>query len=145
MATYLRERDEAQSILAVTADRLNTALRESGCGEILGNPMHSLAIRDGIVDLYDRGAGWRVALATAQQTIRKLRSELRLVEKLRARAEKAERERDELRRMHSLVRDAALTLRDLPPDTVIGGNASDAFTRLADAYDDFQMWDALDG
>ncbi len=54
-----RQIADAQSILATTADRLNTALRESGCGEITGSPFHSCAIRDGVVVLYDRFAKWR--------------------------------------------------------------------------------------
>jgi hypothetical protein len=51
--------DDAHLILAMTADRLNVALRESGCPQIVGDHIRSLAIRDGVVTLYDRGAQWR--------------------------------------------------------------------------------------
>ena len=59
IAALEAERDEMQGIIATTADRLNTALRESGVSEIAGNPYHSFAVRDGVVALYDRGARWR--------------------------------------------------------------------------------------
>ena len=69
-ARLRRELDEAQSILATTADRLNTALRESGCGEILGSPYNSFAIRDGVADLYHRATKWRVERDEARAALR---------------------------------------------------------------------------
>jgi hypothetical protein len=67
------ELDEAYSILASTTDRLNVALRESGCAEVVGDPYHSLAILVGVVALYDRGARWRYELAKAREENARLR------------------------------------------------------------------------
>ena len=73
----VREAGDLKGILATTADRLNTALRENGMGEILGDPYRSLAIRDGIVDLYDRGAQYRTERDAARAEVERLRSDLK--------------------------------------------------------------------
>jgi len=73
LAAAREERYERDSILATTADRLNTALRESECSEIIGDPYRSLAVRDGIVSLYDRGAQYRSERDAARADVERLR------------------------------------------------------------------------
>ncbi len=53
---YAAGAEDSHGILATTADRTNTALRELSMREIEGDPYSSLAIRDGVVRLYDRAA-----------------------------------------------------------------------------------------
>lgn len=59
IAALRAEHNELLGLMASTADRLNTALRESNCLEIIGDPYRSYAVRDGIVALYDKGAQYR--------------------------------------------------------------------------------------
>ena len=85
----LRERDaaraelaEARGILATTADRLNTALREASISEV-GSPYTSFAIRDGIVSLYDWGARLRSDRDAARAELAEARGERDEAERLR--------------------------------------------------------------
>ena len=67
-----RERDEARGIIATSFDRLNTALREANSCEAIGDPYRSLALRDGIVNLYDRGASWRSRASASEARVAEL-------------------------------------------------------------------------
>lgn len=60
---------ELEGILATTADRLNTALRESGRSEMDGDYRRSYAIRDGIVSLYDHSARQRQRIAELEAIV----------------------------------------------------------------------------
>lgn len=74
MRTLIAALRASRGVLASTADRLNTSLRESGCAEIEGSPYSSYAIREGVVSLFIRGARWRSERDASREECARLRA-----------------------------------------------------------------------
>ncbi|MCA9632845.1 MAG: hypothetical protein KC766_34570, partial [Myxococcales bacterium] len=130
LAAAREELEERNSILATTADRTNTALRELGMTEMIGSHTRSMAIRDAVMNIYDRAAQYRVERDEARE--KAAIYEKRWNQKDRgtthsdacwqwhlgcamARCDTLERERDQARaeaECHSANHDAALDLLD---------------------------------